>query len=222
MVSNLEQLSVFVNDTRQPLFTLADLQSEQGLQHVLKTVQDFTDAPTDSVAASIFFRRLGFFFAAQFKTLTVYNKVFAGSLSSVGIIRDDLTFKFVIPEDEFIHIHNKEDGVRFILETFGHPLVETVSKRVKIPKLILWENIWGYVIWIYSQMIAEGVESASSDLDIMFVDAIWKPQLRRSPFKQFLQNKTALEAMKEYKRVTCCLLKEMPEGKKCPYCPQAN
>ena len=222
MITNLERLSVIVNDTRQPLFTLADLQSQQDLQHVLKTIQDITDAPTDAVAASIFFRRLGFFFAAQFQTLTVYNKVFAGSLSSVGVIWDDLTFKFAIPEDEFIVVDNKEDGIRFILETYGHPLIENVSKQAKIPKLILWENIWGYVIWVYSQLIAEDVESASSDLDIMFIDEIWKPQLRRSPFKQFLQNQTALEAMKEYKRVTCCLLKEMPDGKKCPYCPQAK
>lgn len=220
MVSNLERLSVYVNDTREPLFTLADLYSKD-LPHILNTVQDVTDAPTSAVAASVFFRRLGFFFAAQFQSITVSNQMYAGPLSSIGVIREDFTYKFIVPQDEFIQINNREQAIRSVLDTYGHPLVERVSKQAKISKLILWENIWGYVIWAYHQLIAEGQEFAAQDLEVLLLDTTWKPQMRRSPFKQFLQNQSALEAMKNYKRVTCCLLKEMPDTNKCPYCPHA-
>ncbi|MFX3673047.1 MAG: hypothetical protein ACE3JQ_01185 [Paenisporosarcina sp.] len=222
MISSLERLSVNVDDTRQPLFTLADLYSEQRLFQVLQTVRDETDAPTNAVAASVFFRRLGFFFAAQFQTISVHNQMFAGSLSSIGVIREDQTYKFIVPFDDFVEVNNREQAIRFVLDTYGHPLVESVSKQAKISKLILWENIWGYVIWVYNQLILEGVASAEKDLDFMLLDNTWTPQMRRSPFKQFLQNQSALDAMKDYKRVTCCLLKEMPDTNKCPYCPHAN
>jgi len=222
MKASLERLSVFVNDTRQPLFTLDDLQSEQRLLHILKTVRDVTDAPTNAVAASVFFRRLGFFIAAQFQTIAVHNQVFVGPLSSIGVVQDDLTYKFTLPEEGFVQVKEREQAIRFVLDNYGHPLVERVSKQAKISKLILWENIWGYVIWVYNQLILEGVESAAEDLNFLLIDSTWTPQMRRSPFKQYLQNQSALDAMKDYKRVTCCLLKEMPDTNKCPYCPHAN
>ncbi|HJB22872.1 MAG TPA: hypothetical protein H9946_01855, partial [Candidatus Jeotgalibaca pullicola] len=60
---------------------------------------------------------------------------------------------------------------------------------------------------------------AQSDLDFLVDDETWKPHMRRSPFKQYLQNEEPLEAMANYKRTTCCLLKELPDTEKCPYCP---
>jgi ferric iron reductase protein FhuF len=219
MKPSLERLSVLLDDTRQPLFTMAELSTELGCMNALKTVRDVTGAPTDAVAASVFFRRLGFFFAAQFQSITVHSKMFAGHLSTIGVIQDDLTFKFTVPNDEFVKIENREQAMRFVLDTYGHPLIQSVSKQANISKLILWENIWGYVIWVYSQLIQDGVDSAEQDLDFLLIDETWKPRMRRSPFKQYLQNQTALDAMKDYKRITCCLLKEMPDTSKCPYCP---
>jgi ferric iron reductase protein FhuF len=222
MKPSLERLSIFVDDTRKPIMTLDDVQTEQGSKELLQTVRDVTGAPTDAVAASVFFRRLGFFLAAQFQTIAVHQQVFVGPLKQVGIIQEEYTFKFTVPSEGFLEVQDSQQALRFVLDTYGHPLVENFSKQANISKLILWENIWGYVIWVYSQLIQEGVESASKDLDILLLDHTWKPHMRRSPFKQYLQNQSALDAMKEYKRITCCLLKEMPNTNKCPYCPHAK
>lgn len=222
MKPSLERLSVFLDKAHEPFMTLAEAQTEHGIEHLLQTVRDLTDAPTDTVAASVFFRRLGFFMAAQFQTIAVHKKMFAGPLEHVNVFHEDKTFKFSVPSADFVCVDASEPALRFVLETYGHPLVELYCKQAKIPKLVLWENIWGYVIWVYGQMIQENVESAVKDLDVLLLDETWKPHMRRSPFKQYLQNESALDAMKDYKRVTCCLLKEMPETDKCPYCPHAK
>ena len=222
MKESLNRLSVFVDDERQPLITLEEVQTVHGLARFLQTVRELTDAPTDTVAASVFFRRVDFFLAAQFHIIAAHKKLFAGPLNQVGIIYDDYTFKFTVRSEGFIEVQKEEQALRFVLETYGHPLVEFFSLHSKIPKLILWENVWGYVIWAYSQLIQDGVLGASENLDFLLNDSTWKPQMRRSPFKQFLQNQSVLEAMKDYKRVTCCLLKEMPNTNKCSYCPHAE
>lgn len=222
MKDTLKRLSVFVDDERQPLMTLGDAHTSHGINRMLQTVRDITDAPTDAVAASVFFRRIGFLLVAQFNTIAVHKQVFAGPLNHIGIIQDDYTIKFTVPSEGYIKVQDEEQALRFVLDTYGHPLVEFFSQHAKIPKLILWENIWGYVIWVYSQLIQDGVTAASTNLEFLLLESTWKPQMRRSPFKQFLQNQSALDAMKDYKRVTCCLLKEMPNTNRCSYCPHAD
>lgn len=222
MNHSLERLSVFVDDSREPFATLAEILTEHGKNKLLGTVRDMTDAPTDAVAASVFFRRLGFFIAAQFQTIAVHQQMFAGPLKHVGIVHDEYTLKFTIPSTGFLNVQNSDEALRYVLETYGHPIVEFYNKQTNISKLILWENIWGYVIWVYSLLIHDGISSASKDLDVLLNDSTWKPQMRRSPFKQYLQNQTALDAMKDYTRVTCCLLKELPDTNRCPYCPHAK
>jgi len=222
MKSSLERLSVFMDATQDTFMTLADVQTELGSKQLLQAVRDVTDAPTDAVAASVFFRRLGFFLAAQFQSIAAHHKMFAGPLHEVGVFQEDNTFKFTVPSEHFVAVEDAEKAIRFVLDTYGHPLVQFYSKHVHISKLILWENVWGYVIWLYGQMIQEGVESAEKDMDFLLLDDTWKPQMRRSPFKQYLQNQTALDAMTDYKRVTCCLLKEIPNTQRCPYCPHAK
>lgn len=219
---SLERLSVFVDDSREPFTTLAETLTEQGKNKLLGTVRDMTDAPTDAVAASVFLRRLGFFMAAQFQTIAIHRQMFAGPLEHVGIIHDEYTLKFTVSSNGFVDVQDSDEALRFVLEAYGHPVVEFYSKQANISKLILWENIWGYVIWVYSLLIQDGVSSAAKDLDVLLTDSTWKPRMRRSPFKQYLQNQSALEAMKDYKRVTCCLLKEVPDTKRCSYCPHAK
>ena len=202
--------------------SLAEAVTDQGCAKLLKTVRDTTDAPTDAVAASVFFRRLGFFLAAQFQSVSLYKKMFAGSLDQVGILYEDSTFKFTVPSEGFVETENSQKALRYILDTYGHPMVEYYSKQAKVPKLILWENVWGYVIWVYGQLIREDAGSADADLNLLLDDQLWKPAMRRSPFKQYMKNQTALEASTDYKRVTCCLLKEIPNTEKCPYCPNVK
>lgn len=58
MKNTLKQLSVFVDDDRQPVMTLGEAHTAHGINRMLQTVRDITDAPTDAVAASVFFAAL--------------------------------------------------------------------------------------------------------------------------------------------------------------------
>ncbi|HLG27452.1 MAG TPA: hypothetical protein VI423_06665 [Paenisporosarcina sp.] len=55
MKQSLEGLSVFVDDAREPMMTLGDVQTEHGSKELLQTIREVTDAPTNAVAASVFF-----------------------------------------------------------------------------------------------------------------------------------------------------------------------
>lgn len=221
-VAALERFSVHVDEQSNVFSSVADVLSESGSDKLFELVQRLSGAPTTTVATSVYMRRHGFFIAAQLHVLSEYNLLWAGDLKDVSLVIENDTILFSVPSDGFRNGQNREQEIRFILETYGHPVVDYLSKRTKIAKLILWENIWGYVLWMYSMLLEENSSVAQQDLDVLLEDETWKPAMRRSPFKQYLNNKQALDAMANYKRLTCCLYKELPNTDKCPYCPLAK
>ena len=221
-VAALERFSVYVDEQSNVFSSVADVLSESGSDKLFELVQRLSGAPTATVATSVYMRRHGFFIAAQLHVLSEYNLLWAGDLKDVSLVIENDTILFSVPSDGFRNGQNREQEIRFILETYGHPVADYLSKRTKIAKLILWENIWGYVLWMYSMLLEENSSVAQQDLDVLLEDETWKPAMRRSPFKQYLNNKQALDAMANYKRLTCCLYKELPNTDKCPYCPLAK
>lgn len=218
-IASLERFGIFLN--RQPdAFTNAkSILSEAASTVLFAEIKTLTGAPIDAVAASVYMRRHGFFLTGLFHMLSKFNLLFTGKLEDVSLFVENGTIQFSIAPDSFEDIHDRHEAIRFVLEQYGHPVVDYMSKRAHVSKLILWENVWGYVIWMYSMLLNEDCSTAQSDLDFLVDDETWKPHMRRSPFKQYLQNEEPLEAMANYKRTTCCLLKELPDTEKCPYCP---
>ncbi|WP_318241720.1 hypothetical protein [Sporosarcina quadrami] len=218
-LAGLERFSVFVNDRPNESISLNNILTDAGSTELLKMIHTEMGAPTDAVAASIYMRKYGFFIAAQLHMLSKFDLLWTGKLEEISLVTGEGNISFSIPSHSFRIVQDRESDIRFLLEQYGHPIVDYMSKRAHISKLILWENIWGYVIWMYSMLFQENNTSAQDDLAILLNDETWKPQLRRSPFQQFLQNEPILEAMANYKRTTCCLYKELPNIEKCPYCP---
>lgn len=215
----LERFSVHVVEQPNTFLSVEGALSELGSHILFEKIHELSGAPTDTVAASIYMRRHGFFIAAQLHLISEHNLLWAGNLEDISLFTDNDTLLFSVPTTGFRNVKNREEDIRFILESYGHPVIEYVSKRAKIAKLILWENVWGYVLWMYSMLLQENSSFAQHDLTILLEDETWKPAMRRSPFKQYLNNQQALDAMADYKRTTCCLLKELPNTDKCPYCP---
>jgi len=218
-IASLKQFGVFLNRQPKAFSNAQAILSETANAELFSEIKALTGAPTDAVAASVYMRRHGFFMTGLFHMISKFNLLFTGNLEDVSLFIENGTIQFTIPPDSFEDVHNRHEAIRFILEQYGHPVVEYMSKRAHVSKLILWENVWGYVLWMYSMLLNEDCPSAQSDLDFLVEDETWKPQMRRSPFKQYLQNEEALAAMANYKRTTCCLLKELPDTEKCPYCP---
>jgi len=218
-IASLERFGVFLNRRPDAITNAQAILSETASTELLSEIKALTGAPTDAVAASVYMRRHGFFMTGLFHMLSKFNLLFIGKLEDVSLFVENGTIQFTIPPDSFEDFHDRQEAIRSILEQYGHPVVEYMSKRAHVSKLILWENVWGYVLWMYSMLLNEGCPAAQSDLDFLVADETWKPNMRRSPFKQYLQNEEPLDAMANYKRTTCCLYKELPATEKCPYCP---
>lgn len=221
-IAALERFSVHIGTQPNTFLSAVEVLCESGSDKLFEMVQLLSDAPTNTVATSVYMKRHGFFIAAQLHLLCEHNLLWAGDLKDVSLFIENDTILFSVPSAGFRLVQNREEDIRFILEAYGHPIVNYLSKRGKIAKLILWENVWGYVLWMYSMLLQENSSFAQTDLDILFADETWKPAMRRSPFKQYLNNQQALDAMANYKRVTCCLYKELPNTEKCSYCPLAK
>ncbi|QUW20690.1 hypothetical protein JSQ81_12650 [Sporosarcina sp. Marseille-Q4063] len=222
LLNNLERFNVFVGAQESTFSSAVDVLSDSGSKFLFEKIYSMTDAPTNAVAASVYLRRYGFFIAAQLHVMCEHNILWTGELKDISLFTNSDTILFSIPSDGFRNVQNREEDIRFILEKYGHPVVTYFSKHAKISKLILWENIWGYVLWMYSMLLQESSPSAQYDLTVLLEDETWKPAMRRSPFKQFIKNQEALDAMANYKRTTCCLYKELPNTEQCPYCPLAK
>jgi ferric iron reductase protein FhuF len=221
-LNDLERFNVFVGAQENTFSSAVDVLSDSGSKLLFEKIHDMTGAPTNAVAASIYLRRYGFFIAAQLHLMSEHNIIWTGELDDISLVTNSDTILFSIPAKDFRHVQNRGADMRFILERYGHPVVTYFSKHAKISKLILWENIWGYVLWMYSMLLQENSPSAQYDLAVLLADETWKPAMRRSPFKQFIKNQEALDAMANYKRTTCCLYKELPNTEQCPYCPLAK
>ncbi|OLO39275.1 hypothetical protein BTR23_09520 [Alkalihalophilus pseudofirmus] len=186
---------------------------DEYFHELVKSIENSTWAPNPAVATSVFMRRYGLFIAALLY-LKAHNKMWEGPLNKIYLIHSDQTISFQI-EAKLIRDSHEEDAER-IIKRYGHNVVEAFAKKARISKLVLWENIWGYVLWMYSQT---DTEQAKIDLHTLLQDHVWQPELPTSMFRRFSSGLTFGEAANNYQRVTCCLYKELPNSAACPYCP---
>ncbi|MCG3086669.1 IucA/IucC family C-terminal-domain containing protein [Sporosarcina cyprini] len=213
---DLERFALHVNNDTAPLLLLDDLLKESGIDRILELTTELSGAPTEAVAASVYMRRHGFFMAGLFLSISQHQIMWRRGIDEVGIFLKDGLIHYAIPETAGHPVTKREEALRSVLDQWGHPFVEALSKRAKISKWILWENVWGYVIWMYANLDSPYKDA---DLNLLLQDDSWKPAMRRSPFQRYLQGETVEEASQYYKRTTCCLYKELPDTDMCPYCP---
>lgn len=170
-------------------------------------------APNEAVASSIFMRRFGFFITAQLYLLA-HGKMWDGPLEEVYLENTEGSISFAVDER---FIRERRDGdLEKVLKDHAFPVVEAFRKAGHVSKIILWENIWGYAIWMYGML---NLEQAERDIEALMDAEIWQPEMRKSFFRQFLGGRSFDEAKADYQRITCCLYKELPATDKCPYCP---
>ncbi|MDT8859276.1 hypothetical protein N0O92_03455 [Alkalihalobacillus sp. MEB130] len=218
MVHNLEdlkQFQVYVVSEPSGFMTVSGCLSND-FDNLMTSMSISTGSPTSAVATSVFMRRYGFFISAQLY-LKAFNKVWDGGLANIHLVQTETGLAFQI-DKRFIR-DSQPDDLILLLKKYGHPVVNTLSKKANISKIILWENIWGYVLWMYGFIDSE---QAKIDLTVLLEDDIWQPEVRRSMFKKFLNGRSLIDATQDYQRVTCCLYKELPENDACPYCPNAK
>lgn len=184
-------------------------------------------AETPRVAASMWFRRYAFFITAQLYMISKHRLTWNGSLSDIEVLDDpeeDQWFPtFWLKENSWSAVPEEEStqALQAVLKRFGSDVIVPLSKSTKVSKLILWENIWGYTVWMYAELLKQCCikERVEADIENLLDDGMWLNFEKRSPFKRFIGEKTIPESMNPYKRVTCCLYYQIEGQVKCPYCP---
>ncbi|QHJ70366.1 hypothetical protein [Planococcus halotolerans] len=211
----MEELELFQVKVRREANGFMNMEeaTESRYPELIKEIVHASGAPNEAVASSIFMRRFGFFITAQLYLLA-HNKIWVGPLDEVHLENTEGSISFAVDER---FIRERVDGdLEKVLKDYAFPVVEAFRTAGHVSKIILWENIWGYAIWMYGM---QSSEQAERDIETLMEDEIWQPEMRKSYFRQFLGGHSFEEAKADYKRITCCLYKELPETDKCPYCP---
>ncbi|MGK7376640.1 hypothetical protein ACSFXN_02290 [Planococcus sp. 1R117A] len=211
-MKELELFQVKVHKQTRGFMTLQESIGHR-FSELITGIQLQTGAPSEAVATSIFMRRFGFFITAQLYLLA-HGKMWDGPLEAAQLVKTESGIAFELDE-RFVRDRSEGD-LEKVLKVYAFPVVEAVRKAGHVSKLILWENIWGYAIWMYGMLESE---QAERDVQVLLDADIWQPEMRKSFFHQFLGGRSYSEAKADYKRITCCLYKELPDTGKCPYCP---
>ena len=211
-MEKLELFQVHLQPNAAGFMDVSESMDSRTLELINKVIHQ-SGAPTEAVASSVFMRRFGFFISAQLYLLA-HQQMWAGPLSEVYLTEAEYGIAFEVDEK---WLRPRQDGdLEMVVKNYAMPVVEAFRKVGPISKLVLWENIWGYVNWMYGM---EESLQAQQDIESLLADSFWQPEMRKSHFKQFLGGHSFEQSKAEYKRITCCLYKELPETDKCPYCP---
>jgi hypothetical protein len=114
-ISALERFSVLIGEQASTFISAADMLSESGCEKLFETIQSLSGAPTNTVTASVYMRRLGFFIAAQLHLMSEHNLLWAGDLEDVSLFIENDTILFSVPPAGFRFVQNREKDIRFIL-----------------------------------------------------------------------------------------------------------
>ncbi|WP_019241210.1 MULTISPECIES: hypothetical protein [Bacillus] len=187
-----------------------------------------TDIPR--VVASMWIRRYALFITAQFFMLSKYRLKWAGTLEDLYIYDDPNDehwiplFILSNPNWKKVEEQNITIELNQILKNFAAKMILPIASKTKTPKLVLWENIWGYTLWMYDRLLKESdnISQVEKDIELLLEKEVWNDIEKRSPFKVFLCFQSIPKAIQHYKRVTCCYYYEIEGQNKCPYCPTAG
>lgn len=184
----------------------------------------------DRVAVSMLFRRYAFVITAQLFMLSKHRLAWQGEIQDISIIDDpsDTQWlpKYLFKNNDWVDVAEGtvEGSIHSILTRFGGALMLPLATKTKTSRLVLWENIWAYTLWMYAELLKDAAISTrvENDLAILLKDEIWLGIEKCSPFKKFLGDKTVPESVQSFKRVTCCFYYEIDGNEKCSYCPNAS
>ncbi|MGZ9816047.1 (2Fe-2S)-binding protein [Peribacillus simplex] len=197
---------------------------------LIQYAQARTGAETSRIAISMWFRRYAFFVTAQFYMLSKHRLIWEGTLQDIGVL-DDPEDKhwlpnFLLKTNRWSNVTEEKSpsALHSILSSFGADAIRFFSGTAKLSKLVLWENIWSYTVWMYSELLKETDIKArvEKDIEILLADEVWLNIETHSPFKRFIGEKSVPASMNPYKRVTCCLYYRIEGQGKCAYCPNKN
>ncbi|WP_108670625.1 IucA/IucC family C-terminal-domain containing protein [Peribacillus acanthi] len=204
----------------------------------LELIKEKIGTDEDKVAASLLIKRYAFLPVIGLVMMSAFNKKLDYSLENVSLL-DYTESGLWLPQFTFDTMEvkdlskNREEWRRLILsELFNqhiYKVMNVLSKRTKISKLILWENVAVYLFWIYDMLQDLYKDSPIKERitdDFLFIlsdeAALLYGNYHSNPIKRYYYEKTKVHIDEEPIRIrmTCCLSNRLPNKASCKTCPQ--
>lgn len=223
----LNSYSVYTDKPSTVLFQLDQLHDDSFLPDFINLMYAISDVRSETIAISYFTKRFGMFVAMQFYMLSTYDEVWDGNVSSIHFgAREEFgrsalcTF---IKEDDWrvVDDSEREEVIAHILLTQCHEIIQQLRKITSVSPLMLWENIFGYMLWHFHTLLSNpGTEDqARIVLDILEDDKVWSKFLKRSLFAKYTGSQHPSKLVNTPVRKTCCFSKDIPGWLQCGFCP---
>ncbi|MBD8025972.1 (2Fe-2S)-binding protein [Ureibacillus sp. Re31] len=219
---------------------ISDLLDEAQIHLYLTAIKEKTKAANLGVAASLFVKRYSFAILAALYSMSVLNKRINFSLQNVSIQTLDESDPLWLPSIKFNKINlspapqqDRENWRNEILTDIFANHIEVLFNQLhqttKLSKIIMWENIYIYIVWMYKNLLDDHQYSArylDMKEDFEWIAARGKGILfgsyKDNPFLKFKSTDDALSNLEgpAQDRKTCCLsyLTEN-KGHFCKTCP---
>ncbi|MBD8038198.1 Fe-S oxidoreductase [Solibacillus sp. A46] len=225
-VRQLNSYSIFTEEPDRPLFTLANLHKDFYLTDFRNLMMGITNAATETAAISHFGRRYGMFVAMQFYMLTTYDEVWDGKPENLrfAIVQEygiHTLGMYINPNDfRYVEDDERERVVTDILYK-ASVIIGQLRKTTTISPLILWENIFGYMLWHYHTLLENPAlaDRAFEDLELLEGKEVWRYFSDKSLFLNYTGGKSPSALINQPVRKSCCFSKDIPGLMACGFCP---
>jgi ferric iron reductase protein FhuF len=186
-------------------------------------------------AGSLFMKRYAFIAALGMLAATFWNRklnLSPDNLVLVDHVNDQgLWLPRIHLKDpsvgEFTSFAEKEEFIRSLFAGHIDKMVGVLKRSVKLPGLILWENVAVYLFWIYENETFEtDREHKQHDFAQLLSDenSHWFGEYEMNPLKRYYTEKVKIEGMDDEIRIrkTCCYAYRLENGEqfRCKTCPQ--
>ncbi|BDH60072.1 hypothetical protein MTP04_02020 [Lysinibacillus sp. PLM2] len=222
----LNSYSIYTDNPDKPLFTLENLHKDFYLTDFRNLMMGITNAGTEAAAISHFGRRYGMFIAMQFYMLAAYDMIWEGKRVDVrfSLVHEygvNTLGTFITATDfRYVEDHERERVISKLLFQV-HEMIIQLRKSTTISPLTLWENIFGYMLWNYYELLENPglADRAFEDLEILEDKKVWELFSNKSWFYQYTGGKSPVDLIGKPVRKSCCFSKDIPGLKHCEFCP---
>ncbi|KXH79297.1 hypothetical protein [Sporosarcina sp. HYO08] len=229
-MKQLTMYSVYTEEPAHRLFTLETILQADQMEAILQTIQVISGSPNRTVTASYFTRRFGMFTAMQFTSLVQSNITWKGESNNLVFgVNEEYGRKTVSTytraEDwKVISNGRREEEIWHILHNECAAVFHQMRSVTAISPLIMWENIFGFLLWQYHVLLANPstAQNARKDLELLKADRLWEGIAPKSLFASYLKGCEPSELLNTTVRKTCCLSKDVPGLMQCGFCPLKN
>ena len=100
-------------------------------------------------------------------------------------------------------------------------VITQLRKTTTISPITLWENIFGYMLWNFHQLLENPIvaDRAFEDLEILESAAPWRYFASKSLFLDYTKGVHPSKLINTQVRKSCCLSKDIPGLMECGFCP---